>query len=255
MAQSRSFMPRSLLRLLTIVSLAFASPLNNVNRRQIIETVTVSVTSTLSAASFSSQPIIPIIPTALPPETITGIPSGLVTASPVSNSSVSITAHSLPGTIVIPITPPSAPTPTGLPAEDPCQVVCKTDKISISTCLQNCQIINGKAQLNAPGVLFPPEVPTTLVTSTTASTATTSTSTSSLPTANPISPTAPASTDPLTVVSSDEEDGVPLYLPLPNVVTEEEMASVANFCQKMCRHQIDYVSCIGKCEIERLSAK
>lgn len=127
-------MPDSLLLLLfTITSMVLASPLD-IGRRQLVVTLTVTTTST--AAASSSQPIIPIIPTAIPPYTTTGSPSGIVTASPVSNAAVftpithlpvPIIAQSLPGTIFEPIIPSSAPTSTGLPLEDPCQVVCKAD--------------------------------------------------------------------------------------------------------------------------------
>ncbi|KAL8921499.1 MAG: hypothetical protein Q9208_005653 [Pyrenodesmia sp. 3 TL-2023] len=50
-----------------------------------------------------------------------------------------------------------------------CQEFCKTDKISYETCLSNCQVIDGKVQVNAPGVLFPP----TLSSSSTFTTSTT----------------------------------------------------------------------------------
>ncbi|KAL8833624.1 MAG: hypothetical protein Q9170_004172 [Blastenia crenularia] len=41
-----------------------------------------------------------------------------------------------------------------------CIDFCKTDKISQLTCLENCQVIDGHVQVNAPGVVFPPNSPT-----------------------------------------------------------------------------------------------
>ncbi|KAL8660294.1 MAG: hypothetical protein Q9202_006705 [Teloschistes flavicans] len=216
--------------------MVLASPLD-IGRRQLVVTLTVTTTST--AAASSSQPIIPIIPTAIPPYTTTGFPSGIVTASPVSNAAVftpithppvPIIAQSLPGTIVEPIIPSSLPTSTGLPLEDPCQ------KISIATCLQNCQVIDGNAQLNAPGVVFPPEVPTTIATSTPSSKPTSISgleTSSTHPAPTYTAPVVSTSNGTTTDGSSDEEDGSTFILPLTNVVTEEEMEEVAILCQKM----------------------
>ncbi|KAL8763239.1 MAG: hypothetical protein Q9184_000879 [Pyrenodesmia sp. 2 TL-2023] len=102
-------------------SLALASPLKL--RAQNVVTVTATTTVTVGSS-----------PT---PTTTTSFPTTSVAARTVSASA-------------------SAGSDPKFPPEQ-CKEFCKTDNISYETCLSNCQVIDGNVQVNAPGVLFPPD--------------------------------------------------------------------------------------------------
>ncbi|KAI4201523.1 MAG: hypothetical protein LQ346_002159 [Caloplaca aetnensis] len=57
--------------------------------------------------------------------------------------------------VLLPPAGGASSTAKGVPEQ--CKEFCKTDKISYETCLSNCQVIDGQVQVNAPGVLFPPD--------------------------------------------------------------------------------------------------
>ncbi|KAI4169351.1 MAG: hypothetical protein LQ343_005744 [Gyalolechia ehrenbergii] len=155
--------------LIGLVSLTLASPLN---RRQETQTVTATVTLSGSpaAATSSSQPLVPILPsdiqslgsvTASPAST--GATAGSDTTSseidviPKAASATLLPAAALSSSSLTPIIPSSTPDPYSTSeAKDPCQAFCDTVNLSKDVCLENCQVIDGNAQINAPGKTFPP---------------------------------------------------------------------------------------------------
>ncbi|KAI4182300.1 MAG: hypothetical protein L6R41_006065 [Letrouitia leprolyta] len=156
-----------------LVSATLASPLNQ--RREEIKTVTATVTvfGSSIAATYSSQPLIPVLSSDIPSlgnatasAAVTGVSAGFDTVS----SSVNIIPTAAPTTLlpvtasfsssVTPVisTSPLDSYPTG-GVEDPCQAFCETvaqQNFPKDVCLENCQVVDGNAQINAPGVTFPP---------------------------------------------------------------------------------------------------
>ncbi|KAL8934770.1 MAG: hypothetical protein Q9216_005738 [Gyalolechia sp. 2 TL-2023] len=122
--------------LIGFVSLTIATPLNH--RRQETETMTATVTlsGAPDAATYSAEPMVPVLPSDIQS-------LGSVTASPAST-----------GVTADPSSPPDAYSTSEV--QDPCQVFCETVTFSQDVCLENCQVIDGNAQINAPGKTFPP---------------------------------------------------------------------------------------------------
>ncbi|KAL9595364.1 MAG: hypothetical protein Q9219_006490 [cf. Caloplaca sp. 3 TL-2023] len=145
----------NLITLMSLASFGFASPLNH--RRQNTKTVTETATITLKSPSASTSTLskspLPIIPADI--YSLSGIHA---TASPVTSS---LTISSSKSSSPVPIVPTSLPNPTSSnDADDPCQKFCKTNNNDEAECLANCQVIDGQAQVNAPGLTFAPASPT-----------------------------------------------------------------------------------------------
>ncbi|KAL8966870.1 MAG: hypothetical protein Q9183_003177, partial [Haloplaca sp. 2 TL-2023] len=147
-------MHHSILQLLALTSITLASPVQ-IDRRA-LKTVVVTTTITADTVTTSTtEPLGVLFPAPTPAEPTGSFRDVSDASAPSSAASASASSSS-----IIPIIPLVAPSSTPEP-ENPCQKVCKTVGYSYEECLSDCQIIDGQAQLNAPGKVFPePEIST-----------------------------------------------------------------------------------------------